>query len=127
MISTIASVQKYRVLAPLIRANATDLIIFRLRSKHELDALVEENSAVYGPDALVAMYDEATKEPYSFLYVKLTAKAAEDMFWVRFDRRLAVGYEQADLQAPAKATPVPSSAQAASQPSRPAAPSSGKS
>jgi hypothetical protein len=107
--------------------NATDLIIFRLRSKHELDALVEENSAVYGPDALVAMYDEATKEPYSFLYVKLTAKAAEDMFWVRFDRRLAVGYEQVDLKDSSATAPAPSSTQAASQASHSAASSSGKS
>jgi hypothetical protein len=87
-ISTIASVQKYRVLAPLIRVNATDLIVFRLRSMHELNAILEENSAVYGEKALEEMYTLATHEPYSFLYIKLAARRPEDMFYLRFDSHL---------------------------------------
>ena len=45
-ISSICSVQRYRVLSPIIRVNATALIIFRLRNVKELDALTEENSAL---------------------------------------------------------------------------------
>ena len=87
-ISTIMSVQKYRALAPLIRVNATDLVVFRLRSLHELNAILEENSAVYGESTLHDMYDIATSKPFGFLYVKLTAKEPRDMFWQNFDARL---------------------------------------
>ena len=97
-ISTIASVQKYRVLAPLIRVNATDLIIFRLRSMHELNAIIEENSAVYGEKALEEMYNLATSEPFSFLYIKLSAKRPEEMFYIRFDSRLVPRDKLADLK-----------------------------
>ena len=36
---------------------------------HELQAIVEENSAVLGKDELLRLYHEATAEPYSFLYI----------------------------------------------------------
>ena len=34
------------------------------------------------------MLRRATEEPYSFMYVDLTAKTPERMFWLRFDKRL---------------------------------------
>jgi hypothetical protein len=34
------------------------------------------------------MYQEATAEPYSFLFVRLDAKTRRDMFWLRFEARL---------------------------------------
>ena len=37
--SSITSVQRYRVLSPIVRVNATALIVFRLRNVKELDAL----------------------------------------------------------------------------------------
>ena len=36
------------------------------------------------------MYEAATKEPYSFWYILLTAKLKEDMFFVRFDQKVTV-------------------------------------
>ena len=80
--------QRYRVLSPIIRTNATALIIFRLRNVKELEALTEENSAVVSRERFREMYEEATSEPYSFLYVNGMAKTADDMFWLRFERPL---------------------------------------
>ena len=40
-------------------------------------------------ETLYAMYEEATREPYSFWMVNLRAPK-EDMFWVRFDRKFIV-------------------------------------
>lgn len=87
-LSTVCSVQKYRVLHPLIRVNATDLFVFKLRSLHELEAVVEENSALYGPDKTREIYDVATRPPYSFLWINARAKAPEDTFWLRLEARL---------------------------------------
>ena len=36
------------------------------------------------------LYNLATSEPYSFLYVKLTAKTKNDMFFIRFDKKLII-------------------------------------
>ena len=87
-ISTICSVQKYRVLNPIIRVNATDLVVFRLRSMHEADAVVDENSALYGEKVTREILKMATDEPYSFLWINGRAKKREDTFWLKFDARL---------------------------------------
>jgi ABC-type dipeptide/oligopeptide/nickel transport system ATPase component len=87
-VSTIFATQKFRALSPLVRTNATALCVVRLRSEQELLAIVEEISAVYPKDVIISMLRRATEEPYSFLYVDLTAKTPERMFWLRFDKRL---------------------------------------
>ena len=45
-ISTITSTQKYNVIAPIVRVNATQLYVFRLRNYKDLEAIVEELSAI---------------------------------------------------------------------------------
>ena len=87
-ISTICATQKFRALSNIIRVNATALIIFRLRSEQELLAIVEEISAVYPKDVVISLIRHATAEPYSFLYVDLAARRPEEMFWLRFEKRL---------------------------------------
>ena len=62
-ISSISSVQKYRVLHSVIRTSATALMIFRLRNVKELEALTEENSAVVPRDRFRELYEEATSQP----------------------------------------------------------------
>ena len=87
-ISTFMSVQKLRLAGSILRVNAQALCIFRLRNKLELDAVVEELSAVYSKDQLLEMYGLATREPYSFWYIHLAAKRREDMFFLRFEKRM---------------------------------------
>ena len=87
-ISTICATQKFRALSNIIRVNATALVIFRLRSEQELLAIVEEISAVYPKDVVISLIRHATAEPYSFLYVDLAAKKPDQMFWLRFEKRL---------------------------------------
>ena len=85
-ISSITSVQRYRVLSPIIRVNATALIIFRLRNVKELDALTEENSALISRQRFREIYDEATGSPFGFLFINSVAKTVDEMFWSNFDR-----------------------------------------
>ena len=87
-ISTIVATQKFRAISPIVRVNATALVVFRLRSEQELLAIVEEISAVYSKDTIIALIRKATEEPYSFLYVDLAAKRPDQMFWLRFEKRL---------------------------------------
>jgi hypothetical protein len=87
-LSCLVATQRYRVLHPIIRVNCTDLFVFRLRSKAELDAIVEENSAHYGPKVTEKIVLAATEEPYSFLWLNLRAKDPADLFWLRFHARI---------------------------------------
>ena len=89
-ISTIVATQKFRALSPIIRVNATALVVFRLRSEQELLAIVEEISAVYDKTVVISLIRRATEEPYSFLYADLAAKSPDLMFWLRFEKRLVV-------------------------------------
>jgi hypothetical protein len=89
-ISTITSVQRYRSLSPIIRVNATSLVIFRIRNAKELEALSEESSAVVGRDPFKAIYDVATAEPLSFLYIDTTAKTVGTMFHLRFEQPIVL-------------------------------------
>ena len=88
MISTITSTQKFNAIHPLIRVNATELYVYRLRNYKDLDTIIEEISAVYDKKTLLEIYNIATDEPFSFLYVKLTAKNKNDMFYIRFDKKI---------------------------------------
>ncbi len=42
MISTVVSIQKYRAISNIIRVNATNLYVFRLRNGGDLEALIDE-------------------------------------------------------------------------------------
>jgi hypothetical protein len=86
MISTITATQKFSSIHPLIRVNATELYIYRLRNHKDLETFIDEVSAVADKKTLMELYNLATSEPYSFLYVKLTAKTKNDMFLLDLTR-----------------------------------------
>jgi len=89
-ISTITATQAFTALSTLIRKNATELYIYRLRHYRDLETFIEEVSALYPKKVLLDLYNMATSEPYSFLYVNLRAKDTEEMFYMNFDRKLMV-------------------------------------
>lgn len=90
MISTITATQKFNAIHPIIRVNATELYVYRLRNNKDLEAFIDEISAVVDKKSLLELYNTATSEPYSFLYVKLTAKNKNEMFYQNFNRRLII-------------------------------------
>jgi len=55
-ISTITSVQKYFCLAPIIRINATQLYVHKLRNYKDLESILEELSAIYPTNVLLDIY-----------------------------------------------------------------------
>ena len=87
-ISTVVATQKFNALSPIIRVNASDLYVFRLRNYSDLQAFLDEVSAIAPKDIILEMYRLATDEPYSFLTVKLTSKDKNKIFLIRFDKAL---------------------------------------
>ena len=86
-ISTITSVQKYYVLAPIIRINATQLYVFKLRNYKDLESIIEELSALANKKELLEIYTIATKDAYSFLFINLVSQDKNHMFYIRFEKR----------------------------------------
>ena len=85
-ISCILSTQKYNVLAPIMRLNASALFIFRLKNMNEVNSFLEENSALVDKRTLYDMYQQAVNfAPYSFFYINTNAKDVNNMFEQRFE------------------------------------------
>ena len=85
-ISTIVSVQKYRSVMPIVRVNTTDEIIFaNIRNAHDLQAFVEETSALVEPNVFMEIYNRARKIPYSFIWLKKQAKHINDLVHIGFN------------------------------------------
>jgi hypothetical protein len=82
-ISTLISTQKYRALAPQIRTQALSFFVFKLRSQQELDALLDEVSALGGRKLIESFYRVATARPHSYLYIRLDQP--QPQFLERFD------------------------------------------
>ena len=89
-ISTITATQKFASIAPIIRVNATELFVYRLRNAQDLQTFLDEISALMDKTTLLDIYNMATSEPYSFLFVNLRARKKSDIFHIRFDKRIEV-------------------------------------
>ena len=71
-------------MAPIIRVNATFLVVYRLRNAKDVETLLEELSALLPRMELLEIYNLVTKDPYSFFYIDLVAKTLNDMFYITF-------------------------------------------
>jgi len=89
-ISTITSTQKYNVIAPIVRINATQLYVFRLRNYKDLEAIIEELSVVADKKTLLEIYHTATSEPFSFLFVNLMSHDKNKMFHIKFEKTITL-------------------------------------
>ena len=58
-----------------------------MRSQHDLEAFIEEVSALTDKKSLLDIYNLATIEEY-VLYVKLNSKSKNNMFYVGFEKRI---------------------------------------
>ena len=87
-ISTICSTQKFTALHPILRVNASELIVFRLRNYSDLITFLDEVSALIDKQTLLQIYTTATEEPYSFLYCNLTAKKKDDIFMINYNKKI---------------------------------------
>ena len=96
--SVITATQVFKALSPIIRKNMTELYVYRLRNQNDLEAWVEEVSAVCDKNTLLQLYQIATAEPFSFLFINLMAKTKDKMFYLRFDKALIPTDDLNDLK-----------------------------
>jgi hypothetical protein len=88
-VTWIISSQVLNLVGTVIRKNVRCMCVWRLRNHKEVETLCEELSGVYDAKTIMSLYEHATAEPYSFLFVRLDAKTKRDMFWLRFECRLS--------------------------------------
>ena len=87
-VTWIVSSQVLNLVGTVIRKNCRCMCIWRLRNHKEVETLCEELSGVYSKNTLMELYNEATREPFSFMFVRLDAKTRDMMFYLRFEHRL---------------------------------------
>jgi len=91
--SIIIAVQQFRAISPIIRSNATNIMIFKQQSagkKGELAKIVEEYSDLAGSEErFLEYYNYAMNEQYSFLYIDGQTNPAN--FYLRFETLIGQG------------------------------------
>ena len=65
---------KFAAIHPIIRVNATSLIVYRPRTNRELEIFLEEVSGLSSKKELLSIYRVATEDEFSFLDVNLSAR-----------------------------------------------------
>jgi hypothetical protein len=90
LISTIISSQVLTTISPIIRKNLSSLYIFKLTNNKEIDYLTDEYSGLSnGKKNLLKIYEVATKEKYSFLFINLKTQT----FYIKFDKQILINNE----------------------------------
>ena len=91
-LNLIVSVQKWRLASTVMRTQATSVFAFRFRSNVDLEAFLEENSALVpgGKKALYEIYKKAVEDRYSFLTVDLLQQDPSRIFMKRFESYLQI-------------------------------------
>ena len=72
----------------VIRKNATQLYIFRLRNRSDLEAILDEMSAIYDKQTIYDIYKAATTDAHSFLNINLMETDAKNMFYKSMKQKL---------------------------------------
>lgn len=82
--------QSFRAVSPIIRTNATDILIFRQQSSKEMEKVVEEyHDLAHGEDQFLKYYNIAHSENYSFLYIDAQQNPAR--FYKSFEELIGIG------------------------------------
>ena len=87
-ISTITSVQSYKLLNPICGKNATQMYIFRLRNRSDLQSILDELSAIYNKKIIYNIYKAATGDAHSFLYIDLMQTNSKDIFYINMNKKV---------------------------------------
>ena len=89
-ISTICLIQKYISVSPMIRLNVSALIIFKLKNMKDLNALLDETSALINKKKLLEIYERAIEQKYNFLYINLMVDNINEMFFINFEKQVRI-------------------------------------
>ena len=97
-LSVITATQKYNALAPIVRLNSSSLYIFKLKNLAEVEAFVQEQSALVDKNTVYQIYKLATEDQlYSFLFVKLRESDVNKVLMVRMEKEIHIDNSQKAL------------------------------
>jgi len=85
-ISLILTTQSYKHTPKAVRLNCSHMMIFKCNNKEK--AQIGEEQVVDLP-VFFAVYDMATKQPFSFLYIDNT-KPIRERFYIKFEERIVL-------------------------------------
>ena len=92
-ISTLVFLQKSSTVPPIIRVSISHLCYYKVGNFKEIEILQDELSAIVRSDNLHSskkliynMYETATDEPHSFLYINRLEKNPDKMFMKKFSQ-----------------------------------------
>ena len=105
-VNVVSSSQKFNSLSTIIRVNSRQLYFFKMRNYKEIQTMVEELSALLikknllvddknvhnAKNTLLESYEKATEEKYSFLFVNLMESDINNVFKIRFDKKIMVDF-----------------------------------
>lgn len=87
--SVIIVTQAYKAIPKTIRSNCNAIVIFDIPNKSEMAAIYEENPNGLSMNDWNSLYQHATAEPFSFLYINTKFPKGERMF-KNFDTLLTI-------------------------------------
>ena len=106
-LTVITSVQAYRALSRITRVDSRQLFFLKMTNYKEIETMTEELAAMLinkkmladakdvaeAERLLLEIYNEATEEQFSFLYVNLMKQDINEVFMKNFTHRIIVDEE----------------------------------
>ena len=71
--NTISATQVFEAISLVMRKNITAIFIFRLRNRANMEAWLEELSALCDKDTLIKRYRISTEKPFGCSYINVAA------------------------------------------------------
>ncbi len=97
--SVIIVTQAYKAIPKTIRTNCNALILFEIPNLSELKVIYEENPEGLNEHEWMKVYQHATEEPYSFMYINNKFPKGQRIY-KRFDSQLVVEKSKKQLKFP---------------------------
>ena len=82
--------QSYKMVPRNIRTNMSSWVFFATGNSSEKERIFEEMQGLLPDDAMEWIWDDATAEPYSFLFVNCMHPERRARYWKRFEHRYSV-------------------------------------
>ena len=105
-VNIVSSTQKFNSLSTIIRVNSRQLYFFKMRNYKDIQTMIDELSTLLkkrnflsdknihnAKNTLLDIYEKATEEKFSFLFVNLMESNFNGVFKIRFDKKVIVDDE----------------------------------
>lgn len=82
--------QSYKMVPRNIRTNMSAWVFFATGNSSEKERIFEEMQGLLPDDAMEWIWDDATAEPYSFLFINCMHPERRARYWKRFEHRYSI-------------------------------------